>query len=101
MLRTRFHGASNDAVEDAATGSASCALAAYLALHADNAGDGGKEGEVTREYHIKQGVEMGRESDIYVCVTTVKRDGDGGREVKEVTLRGTAVLVMEGSIEID
>jgi PhzF family phenazine biosynthesis protein len=73
--------------EDPATGSASCALAAYLTLH------GGRKDGKTR-FELTQGVEMGRQSDIVVDIT--KRDG----ALDTVSLAGTAVQVMKGSVTI-
>lgn len=93
LLRTRMQGAANDPVEDAATGSASCALASYLALYKKST----SEGAGPFEFHIMQGVEMGRKSDIFVSIT---RTADG-KNIESVVLRGTAIKVMEGSIELD
>lgn len=76
-----------NAFEDPATGSASCALAAYLTLH------GGRKDGKTR-FELTQGVEMGRQSDIVVDVT--KKDG----ALDTVSLAGTAVQVMKGSVTI-
>ncbi|KAL6721208.1 hypothetical protein ACLMJK_000310 [Lecanora helva] len=59
-LRTRMLEASVG--EDAATGSAACTLACFLALK------DGKQGK-TYKYAIEQGVEMGRASEIFVIVT--------------------------------
>lgn len=76
--------------EDPATGSAACALAAYLALR--DGGGGGKYG-----FEIEQGVEMGRGSRIGV---SVRLDGVG-RGVERVELEGGAVVVMRGGIEVE
>lgn len=73
--------------EDPATGSASCALGAYLALH------GGRKDGKTR-YELTQGVEMGRQSDIVVDVAT--KDG----AIDTVSLAGTATQVMRGYVTI-
>jgi PhzF family phenazine biosynthesis protein len=73
-------------LEDPATGSAASGLAAYLALTEGKAGE-------TVDYHVVQGVEMGRRSDIGVKVTL-----DGERAVHEVVLTGTAVSVSEGKV---
>ncbi|RAK81733.1 PhzF family phenazine biosynthesis protein [Aspergillus fijiensis CBS 313.89] len=75
--------------EDPGTGSASSALAAYLALQ-----EPGEDGAGPFDYHIIQGVEMGRRNNIYV---TVERDAGGGK-IAKILLRGTAVLVGEGRI---
>lgn len=93
VLRTRLHGSSHDPVEDAATGSASCALACYLCLTEIPV----EKGEGPFEYHIIQGVEMGRKSDIWV---KVQRATDG-KGVQGVWLRGGAVgPVTRGEIEL-
>lgn len=73
--------------EDPATGSASCALAAFLTLH------GGRKDGKTR-FELTQGVEMGRQSDIVVEVT--KKDG----AIDTVSLAGTATQVMRGYVTI-
>lgn len=74
--------------EDPATGSAASALCSYLTLSED--------GPLIRKYHLTQGVEMGRRSDIYIRVTL----NEDGKSINEVLLSGTAVKVMEGLIEI-
>lgn len=85
LLRTRTWSVR----EDPATGSAASALCAYLSLTE-------KEGGLVRRFHLTQGVEMGRESHIYVEV----RLAEGGSAVSEVLLSGSAVKVMEGKIPI-
>ena len=93
LFRTRMHGAAECPVEDAATGSASCALACYLALyHRSIAAAPGPF-----EFHIVQGVEMGRESHIFVHV---ERTSDG-KGIERVGLSGSAVKVMDGVIEVE
>jgi predicted PhzF superfamily epimerase YddE/YHI9 len=73
--------------EDPGTGSASAALCCYIAL---------QEGkEAVMRFHLTQGVEMGRQCDIFVSV----RMEDG--EVKGVELSGEAVEVMEGTLTVD
>ena len=84
--RTRMHVN----FEDPATGSASGALGAYLALHEPK-----EKGSGPFKYSLVQGVEMGKRSEIGVEVV---RGEDGG--VEEVCLSGTAVKVMEGSLEV-
>ncbi|KAF1964805.1 phenazine biosynthesis PhzC/PhzF protein [Bimuria novae-zelandiae CBS 107.79] len=84
QLRTRSLGGR----EDPGTGSASCALAAYLSLT--------EEGDRERKFHLTQGVEMGRRCDIYVEVVLK----EGGREVEAVKMRGAAVEVMEGVLSV-
>ncbi|KAG9251310.1 uncharacterized protein F5Z01DRAFT_663886 [Emericellopsis atlantica] len=73
--------------EDPATGSASCALACYLA---------GRSGATNKTitYEMTQGVEMGRQSDIIVEV--VVKDG----QVDRVSLAGTATQVMRGYVTV-
>ncbi|MFZ0214149.1 MAG: PhzF family phenazine biosynthesis protein [Candidatus Acidiferrales bacterium] len=72
-------------IEDPATGSAGGSLGAYLVQHGKM-----KAGE---DLSIKQGVEMGRPSEIHVNVSNEK-----GRLVPRVS--GTAVMIFEGQIEI-
>lgn len=90
-LRTRSHGT----LEDPATGSAASALTSYLSL---------KEGKPGRySYRITQGVEMGRRSQIFVNVGVkekAKASGEDGVEIEEVLLSGSAVLTMQGSLQI-
>jgi PhzF family phenazine biosynthesis protein len=73
-------------LEDPATGSAASGLAAYLTLTEGKAGQ-------NYQYHVVQGVEMGRRSDIGVGVTL-----DGDKRVEQVVLTGTAVSVSEGKV---
>ena len=87
-LRTRSIGTR----EDPGTGSAACALCSYLAVEKRRNG-----GERTHKYHLTQGVELGRRSDLYVEVTTTE-DGEG---VESVQLSGTAVKVMEGVLDVE
>lgn len=82
-VRTRMV---EDTMEDPATGSAACALSAYLALKEKRTGI----------FEITQGVEMGRRSVIGVEVVV---DGEG-RRVESVRVSGSAVQVMEGSLRI-
>ncbi|KAE8155362.1 Diaminopimelate epimerase-like protein [Aspergillus avenaceus] len=77
--------------EDPGTGSASSALACFLALKETK-----EQGSGPFYYHITQGVEMGRRNDIYVRVT---RSEDGGT-ITKVRLQGTSVLVSEGRITV-
>lgn len=82
-IRTRMlHGP----LEDPATGSAASTLGAFL---------GKRKGPGNWTFEVVQGVEMGRRSDIRVDVEI----GEGG-EVKSVELAGSAVQVMQGSLEI-
>lgn len=85
VIRTRMMLGS---LEDPATGSSACGLAAYLTL---TDGQAGQE----HKYHVVQGVEMGRRSDIGVAVSM-----DEEREIEQVVLTGTAVQVSEGKITV-
>lgn len=73
--------------EDPATGSASCGLAALLALK------NGVKGDVVN-VEMTQAVELGRQSDIGVDVTM-----DDKGEVEKIELIGSAVEVMEGRVK--
>lgn len=75
--------------EDAATGSAASALAAYLALQSGGA-------NAIHEYEIEQGVQMGRASQIYVKVWL----DDRGTVVVNISLAGNAVAVSRGVLQI-
>ncbi|KAL2272016.1 hypothetical protein VTJ83DRAFT_1387 [Remersonia thermophila] len=77
--------------EDPATGSAACALASHLALQ-------GRGTQVA----ITQGVEMGRQSEMFVSVALREGRDDGGQddEIAEVHLGGSAVVVMSGRITV-
>lgn len=75
-------------LEDPATGSSASGLAAYLALTEGQAGQ-------HHDYHVVQGVEMGRRSDIGVGVTL-----DAGKKIEQVVLTGTAVSVSEGKVRV-
>ncbi|KAJ5273601.1 hypothetical protein N7478_008726 [Penicillium angulare] len=83
VIRTRMMLGS---FEDPATGSSASGLTAYLTL---TEGQAGQE----HRYHIVQGVEMGRRSDIGVNVTL-----DNVKKIEQVVLTGTAVQVSEGKI---
>ena len=74
--------------EDPATGSAACALSSYLTLASGN----GEDRTVT--YKVDQGVEMGRESNIVVEITTK------AAEIDKVCLSGTATQVMRGFVTV-
>ena len=74
--------------EDPATGSAASALTCYLALQEEPA-------KRTIRFKVTQGVEMGRKSDISVEVTKTS----DGNAIEKVVLSGTAVRIMEGSLE--
>lgn len=79
-------------LEDPATGSGASCLAGFLSM-AKAAASGG-----VVEYHITQGVEMGRRSEIQVEVQT-KRVGDRA-EVEAMWLSGRCVQVMEGTLTV-
>jgi predicted PhzF superfamily epimerase YddE/YHI9 len=85
-------------MEDPATGSAACALGSYLAL----TGTGLEHGGQVANYQIVQGVEMGRESVIGVSIELEKHALENElvreRKIKNVTLSGSAVRVMEGKL---
>jgi PhzF family phenazine biosynthesis protein len=84
-LRTRMIEGN---LEDPATGSASCALSAFLSLK-------GRERRV--EYELTQGVEMGRQSDIGISVTL----NDALDGVERLEMSGSSVKVMEGKVEYE
>jgi PhzF family phenazine biosynthesis protein len=84
-VRTRMF---DGPLEDPATGSAACALSAYLATEFFREGNGTRY-----SFEITQGVEMERRSDIY---TQVYMSEDG--KVERVELSGTAVKIMEGKL---
>ncbi|OBR03354.1 Phenazine biosynthesis PhzC/PhzF protein [Colletotrichum higginsianum IMI 349063] len=88
--KTADGGMSLFLVEDPATGAAACALTSYLALH--------KFEELELKYELTQGVEMGRQSDIYVTVK-VSVSEKGERSIKEIFLGGTARQIMKGTLE--
>ncbi|KAK7516089.1 uncharacterized protein IWZ02DRAFT_49800 [Phyllosticta citriasiana] len=98
-LRTRMV---EGTLEDPATGSAASALACYLSLvdqqtDGDGGGGGGARGQ-TLKYHILQGVEMGRKSEIGVEVTLAPTADP--RAVETVVLSGSAMRIMEGSLSL-
>ncbi|KAF6806791.1 phenazine biosynthesis [Colletotrichum sojae] len=77
-------------LEDPATGSAASALTAYLSLH---------ELDVeAASFEITQGVEMGRESHIFID-TTVDVSSEG-RTLKTLHLGGRATKVMTGVVNV-
>jgi len=80
-----------DGTEDAGTGSASCALGCWLASREPRGNEKG-----SFKYAFTQGVEMGRRNDIAVEVAR----NDEGTKIETVALIGTAVTVMEGSLEV-
>ena len=76
-------------MEDPATGSASCALSAFLAMKYTL-------GRITK-FELTQAVEMGRQSDIGVEITL----NEGMDAVEAMELSGSSVKVMEGKLEYD
>lgn len=98
--RERLHCRMIDGtLEDSATGSAACTLAAWLALI--QAGKG--ESETTKKgagyaFEIVQGERMGRRSEIYVDVQVGMGKVGERAALESVTLRGTAVAVMKGTL---
>ncbi|MBT6277500.1 MAG: PhzF family phenazine biosynthesis protein [Chromatiales bacterium] len=86
-LRARMFAPSQGVIEDAATGSANCALAGLLASI-----DGRSDGD--RTWHIAQGVEMGRPSRI---VATASKSGGN---VTAVKVGGACVFVARGELSV-
>ncbi|KAJ3548852.1 hypothetical protein NM208_g798 [Fusarium decemcellulare] len=76
-------------LEDPATGSACCSLAAYLALQ-----QGGSNS--THRFCMDQGHEIGRDSNIIVDVVL----NEHGNAVSSMFLSGLATLVAEGAIRL-
>ncbi|KAI8713599.1 hypothetical protein NCS52_01304700 [Fusarium sp. LHS14.1] len=76
-------------LEDPATGSACCSLAAYRALMRGGAGS-------SYRFYMNQGREIGRESDIIVDVVL----DESGKDVSSMFLSGLATLVAEGTIRL-
>jgi trans-2,3-dihydro-3-hydroxyanthranilate isomerase len=87
-IRARVFAPLDGVPEDPATGSANCALAGILA-HYDEEADG------MYQWHIAQGVEMGRPS-----VLNAAAEKENGAVVT-TTIGGACVMVAEGSIEVD
>lgn len=83
-------------IEDPATGSAASSLTTWLSLFGPAVAQRQEEGDL-REYHVVQGVEMGRRSDIGIKVKV--KDVDSNRKgIESVELSGCAVLISEGSV---
>ena len=89
-LRTRMLLGS---LEDPATGSASAALAAYLALYEPDRRVQRAASDIYH-YEMVQGVEMGRKSVIKLEVIVAED------RIVKIVLHGSAVSVMEGSLVI-
>lgn len=86
-FRARMFSPTAGIPEDPATGSATAILAAQL-MASDALGDG------ETRLHLRQGVEMGRASDLFMTV-----DVAGGC-LRAVRIRGAAVALSEGRIAI-
>lgn len=86
------------ALEDPAAGSGASAFSVYWAKRVLGEGRKGADGtsSVTTSFEIKQGVDMGRPSEIWTEVELEVGTGD----VRRVVLGGSAVQVMEGYITI-
>ncbi|MCH8553261.1 MAG: PhzF family phenazine biosynthesis protein [Natronospirillum sp.] len=87
-LRTRMFAPLDGVLEDPATGSANCALSGLLA-HCQPEADG------DWQWHIAQGVEMGRPSELFARV-----DKQAG-QVGTVRMGGYSVRVASGTIRAD
>ena len=87
-LRARMFAPLYGVPEDAATGSANCALAGLLSLHDSRASGGFK-------WRIAQGVELGRPS-----VLDARAEKSNG-VVTGTWVGGTSVMVSDGFIEVD
>ncbi|HJU89363.1 MAG TPA: PhzF family phenazine biosynthesis protein [Gemmatimonadaceae bacterium] len=86
-IRARVFAPLDGVIEDPATGSANCALAALLSDL-----DARKDGDFT--FRIAQGVEMGRPS-----VLEARTRKEGGKVVS-TWIGGASVMVSEGTIEV-
>lgn len=85
-FRARMYSPTAGIPEDPATGSASAILAAQLL-------DAGELAPGTRQFTLRQGVEMGRPSTIQISV-------DAGTGLQAVRVRGAAVAISQGRITI-
>lgn len=74
--------------EDPATGSAASGLACYMALSST--------GNQTSNYHIVQGVEMGRRSDMYIKVSTEMHEKENS--ISSVEISGTTAQFSSGEL---
>lgn len=84
----------NGMLEDPASGSATSACSAFLAIMEREKEDGTGEFEVA--FEIELGVDMGRPSKIQIMVVLDRKAG----AVRKITLGGSAVQVMEGYLVI-
>jgi trans-2,3-dihydro-3-hydroxyanthranilate isomerase len=86
-FRARMFSPNAGIPEDPATGSATAILAAQLLRS-------GELAEGTTRFHLRQGVEMGRPSDLFLSVDVA------GGAVQAVRIRGAAVPLSEGRIAV-
>ena len=86
-LQARMYAPGMGVIEDPATGSANCALAAFLA-HCDDTPD------AHYAWTIAQGIEMGRPSQLNARVDKV------GGEITAVRIGGRCVMVAQGELEV-
>ena len=86
-LQARMYAPGMGVIEDPATGSANCALAAFLA-HCDD------RSEAHYAWRIAQGIEMGRPSQLNARVDKV------GGELTAVRIGGRCVMVAQGELEV-
>ncbi len=84
----------NGMLEDPATGSATSACSAFLAMREMEKEDGKEDFEV--EFEVEQGADMGRPSKIQTKVVLDRESG----AVRKITLGGSAVQVMEGNLVV-
>lgn len=85
-------------IEDPATGSGASCLCGFLSMTKE--GREKHSGEI-EEYHITQGVEMGRKSEIRIDVKGKPPVSEGSKgEVDTMWLSGKAVQVMQGTLSI-
>jgi trans-2,3-dihydro-3-hydroxyanthranilate isomerase len=86
-VRARMFSPTAGIPEDPATGSATAILAAQLMAS-------GALGDGATRFHLRQGVEMGRASDLFMTVDVA------GGALRAVRIRGAAVAISEGRITI-
>jgi trans-2,3-dihydro-3-hydroxyanthranilate isomerase len=86
QFHTRMFAPLQGVAEDPATGSAAAAFAGYLAVH-------GSYGDGDHLLRIEQGYEMGRPSLIELSLKM------SGGKLTGASIGGSAVVVMEGTIE--
>lgn len=86
-VRARMFSPTAGIPEDPATGSATAILAAQLMAS-------GALGDGATRFHLRQGVEMGRASDLFMTVDVA------GGVLRAVRIRGAAVAISEGRITI-